>query len=893
MGTVEYRDLLVAVWSDETPGFFAAKAQEEFGRSTAPMRVYLPFDDRWFVQYADRLDELNTRELHYVGARLFDSLFQGEILRLYVHLLEQIRNTGARLRIRLQIEPPIVARLPWECLYDTRNGVFFGATTDMTLVRYRPPSGAEPLAVAAHPPLRVLLAAEFPSGHESGGVSPIGDEARSVRAALGELEAEGVVEVFEAGTAFGGAALDADALTTVLARNFDILHLICDASWNGTSARFELGTGGIALEALARAVRAASPCFVVWSGGAVAGAAGPALADALLDSVPAVSCHRQRMTAELLVAYMSSLYRSVGAMDPIDTALSKARSSLLSQSPADTELLWPAVYLSRRDATVLYKPNRGVVSDVYQISEGRYRRHLRESLNRFWPKPERYYPQHVRWIASDEPLTSYMHAADFLGQPQGPAELAHHFQRLLIFGEAGSGKTMTLYRLFYEAAQPILSYEAKSPLPVYVALPDLGESDDLYGLLASGFDPDLFASDLEEGRFVFLMDSLDGLSAHGASRRADALNAFMHQYPLNRYVVTAREPAPKPVDIANTAEMLPLAEWEALDFLIADEAIRPEAAKLLFAQLSQGMGRSVGNPQLLAVARRLWREGARVPNTLTEIFLAFFKVAGASLSSDTRESLLPQLAFFMSKGDRLSLSKEHLENDTKPKGLPSLAQEVAFRSTGAKSADELLAEVEKTRLLRGPRAFTFPNVAFQEFLTAYSLRFAPPTTVMSLIPPADWRELGSPFGRPVNLSRGPFHGAMPYLCGLREDGAELVEMTVGRDLVLASACFRETRFSTNIDLVLRAAVEGALESGDELEQRIACLGLEARGDRWAVDWLESVAAEPGNPARSVAVESLGNLRSHRSVPVLENAAEDLDPMVARAATAALARIKAS
>ena len=118
-------------------------------------------------------------------------------------------------------------------------------------------------------------------------------------------------------------------------------------------------------------------------------------------------------------------------------------------------------------------------------------------------------------------------------------------------------------------------------------------------------------------------------------------------------------------------------------------------------------------------------------------------------------------------------------------------------------------------------------------------------------------------------------------------------MVVGRDLVLASACFRETRFSTTIDLLLRAAIEGALESGDELEQRIACLGLEARGDRWAIDWLESIAAKAGTPARSVAVEALGNLRSHRSVPLLESAAEDQDPTVARAAADALARIKAS
>lgn len=405
----------------------------------------------------------------------------------------------------------------------------------LTMVRYRPPSGAEPAPVLAQAPLRVLLAAEFERERGSGGKSRVAAEAETLRAALAELQSEGVVEVFEAGTALGGAALDPDGLSSVLARNFDILHLVCDAAWNGSDARFELGPDGMALEALARAIKATTPCFVVWSGGGSAGSAGPALADALLDFVPAVSCHRHRMQDELLVPYARSLYRALGAMEPVDTALARARSAVLTQFPTDNEWFSPALYLSRKDATLVYKPSRGAASDVYQISEGRYRRQLRESLNRFWPKPERYYPQHLRWIAPDEPLANYMHATDFLGQPQSPAELARYFQRLLILGESGSGKTMTLYRLFYEAAQPGLSFEAKSPLPVYLSLPDLGESDNLYALLATGFDRDLFSSDLEEGRFLFLMDSLDGLSAEGASRRSDALNAFMRKYPLNRY----------------------------------------------------------------------------------------------------------------------------------------------------------------------------------------------------------------------------------------------------------------------------------------------------------------------------------------------------------------------
>jgi hypothetical protein len=890
MAAIEYRDLLVAVWAGESPGFFCAKAEDEFGRATPTTRIYLPFDDRWFVHFADRLEEQNAKELHYVGARLFDSLFQGDILRLYVHLLEQVRNTGARLRVRLKLDPPMVARLPWECLYDTRARTFLGTSSDVTLVRYRQPRGADPSTVPGRPPLRVLLAVSAPSS--PGADSRVSREARVVRQALTELESIGVVSVITAGA---DEPLTFESLDRVLSGSFDVIHLICGARWDGESARFLIGAEGISMEALARLLETASPRLLVWSGGPEAGVASPSLADRLLDSTPALLSQRHSMPEELLSIYTSAFYRALGALEPVDAALAEACGAVSSHFPADSEWVAPALYLSRKDGNLLHSAARGVVTDVYQISEGRYRRRLRESLNRFWPKPERYFPQLSRWIPRDEPLVGFAHAAEFLGHPQSAAELSRRFQRLLLIGGAGSGKSMALYRLFYEAAQPVLSYETKSPLPIYLSLPDLGDTRDLFEFLASDFDRGLFESDLEEGRFLFLLDSLDGLSAVGTSRRAETLNAFMRRYPLNRFVVTTRQPSPKPVEIPNWAEMLPFAEWEALEFLTTDDAIRPEPAKILYDQLARSHGADAGNPQILALARRLWREGARVPDSVTGIFEGFFRIAGASIAAETRDTLLPQLAFFMSKGDRLSLRREHLEGRQRPGGLAKLAHEIAFRSTGAMGADELLAEIEKTRLLRGPEAFTFPSLAFQEFLTAYSLRHTAVTTVLNLVAPADWRYLDGETTRPLNLSRGSFHGTLPFLCGLRDDGPGLVESLVGRDLVLASRCFRETRPATNVDSMLRAAVEREINGGDELQAAVAVLSLEARADGWAIDYLEHLATEPGRSVRVrvLALEALGNLCSIDSVPVLETAAEASDLHVVRAAMDALARIKVS
>ena len=887
MVSIEYRDLLVAVWADGQPGLFQAKAVEEFGRQTPNVRVYLPFDDRSFIQFADRLPELDSRELRYVGARLFDSLFQGEILRLYVHLLEQAEKTGAKLRVRLSLEPPIVARLPWESLYDTRHDVFLATCPDATLVRYSPSGAGEPEPVTARPPFRVLLVAES-SGADS--VGRVSFEARAVRQALSELEAEGVVSVFEAGTVLGGPSLSADSTAALLAQHFDIVHWIGDASV-GPDARLVTGEGGIPLDGFARALEASRPCLLLWSGGNKAGAVSPALAERVLSFLPAFINQRHRLPEDVLRAYTASLYRGFGPSVAVDTALSEAATGVVG-AVVEKEWVAPALFASRRDAVATTTGAQQGVRDVYQISEGHYRRRLRESLNRFWPKPERYFPQPLRWMPRSAPLVGYVHAAEFLGQPQGVSELSQRFQRLLLLGEAGSGKSMALYRLFYEAAQSILSYETKSPLPIYMSLPDLGESKDLFECLATNLDRDLFASDLEEGRFLFLFDSLDGLSARGASRRTEALNGFMRRFPLNRFVVSARRPCPRPVEIPNWAETLPLAEWEAMDFLIADEGIRAESAKVLYAELAGSLGARVGNPQLLALARRLWREGARIPKTVTGLFYSFFRVAGSSLAPEARDRLLPQLAFFMSQSERLSLTKKNLEEGRKPEGWESMAQELALQSTGAASVEEILAEVAKTRLLRGPAAFTFPNVAFQEFLTAYGLRSAAVGTILNLVQPADWRELDDETERPLNLSRGPFHGVLPFLCGLRNDGPRLVERLAGRDLVLASECFREAPPSKTADLLLRAEVERLLEDGESASMKLACLSLEARGDAFAVETLEKIASEPC-AGRALALEALGNLRSVRSLEVLESAVEASDTSVSKAAMDALARIKAS
>lgn len=895
MKAFEYRDLLVAVWWDPAPGFFTARAWEEFGRSTPPIQIQLPFYDRQFVRNVDQLDGLNAQELKYVGAKLFDALFQGDILRLYLHLREQARPAGSRLRIRLRLDPLIAGRLPWECLYDTRHNSFLLSSDETTLVRFVEEKH-EPGPIPVRLPLRVLLATAGLS-HSRHRKLRVIREAQAIRDALRPLETEGFVSLLEAGTVFESETVTRGRLAGLVARDVEVLHLITECRWDSDQA-FVLLTDEqgaddpVTGQELAAILKDASPRLIVVSGGDKAGAAGPVLAQSLLALSPALLILRGASTEDLVLRFSQSFYRALAELKPVDAALADARSEVVTHFPLESGWLAPALFLSRKDARVFFNEARERVQQVYQLSEGRYRRRLRETLNRIWPKPERYATQLLRWVPRQEPLTSILHSADFLGKPRSARELADRFQRMLLIGELGSGKTMTLYRLFYDTAQPILSYGGKSPLPIYVSLPELPQRTNLVDFLAEGLDRELFLKDLEEGRFLFLMDALDGLSAQVTKRLCTSLNEFMRRYPMNRFVVSARRPIPFAFDISNWVELTAFTEWDAVDFLIGERAMRAEPAKLLYHQLFQNLGPKAGNPQVLTMARRLWREGVRMPKSLAGLFMAFYEVAGETLAPELREALLPNLALYMTREDRIAVTRQHLEDEARTGGANGLARGVEVERMTAAQAEELLTELAKTRLLRGPTAFSFPNIGLQEFLTAVALRSCTASEILSLIGPAQWSAIPDD-GLPYNLGRGPFHGVLPFLSGLLKDSSELVDRLIPLDILLAAECYGQAEVRGKADGSLKAATLHAVGETDPLLNKVGCLSLEARGDAWAIGVLERLAADSSFSSRAQALEALGKLRSQRSVPLLQAAARERDPSVSRAALGALSRIKAS
>ncbi|MFN8494027.1 MAG: SUMF1/EgtB/PvdO family nonheme iron enzyme [Caldilineaceae bacterium] len=89
------------------------------------------------------------------GGALFDALFTGEVRSRYDVSQELANQQGKGLRLKLRIQPPMLAALPWEFLYDARGAEYICLSRNTPVVRYLELSQpVQPLAISA--PLRIL-----------------------------------------------------------------------------------------------------------------------------------------------------------------------------------------------------------------------------------------------------------------------------------------------------------------------------------------------------------------------------------------------------------------------------------------------------------------------------------------------------------------------------------------------------------------------------------------------------------------------------------------------------------------------------------------------------------------------------------------------------------------
>ncbi len=137
------------------------------------------------------LPTLEEQPVRRFGQELFEALLAGDVRSAYDISWRQAEAQGKGLRVKLRLQSPALAGLPWEFLYDTREGEYLCLMSDRPVVRYiEAVQPVQPLQVT--PPLRILGMVASPVSLTSLNVR---QEQQRLAKATEKLQAQGLMEV--------------------------------------------------------------------------------------------------------------------------------------------------------------------------------------------------------------------------------------------------------------------------------------------------------------------------------------------------------------------------------------------------------------------------------------------------------------------------------------------------------------------------------------------------------------------------------------------------------------------------------------------------------------------------------------------------------------------------
>jgi hypothetical protein len=368
VAVVDYLDFEVEV-SPGTSGEYRVSVRSDYGDASGTMRF--PFDT---LALQNRLQALQIALLRSAsgtrraptaeeevaqrfGRELFDALFaQGGVLGRFEAARDGAWERQAGLRVRLRIDAPELAALPWEYLYDTARGDFLGLSISTPVVRYVAlPRPVRPLAVT--PPIRVLgLIAESRD-------LPSLDSARErqrLESALASLIAEGILELewLAKGT---WRALQA----ALLEGPWHVFHFVGHGGFDkvrgegfvylsdesGRAARMSATNLGrllgdhepMRLAVLNSCEGASGDDTDVFSSTAAA---------LVRRGTPGVIAMQYPITDRAAIEFSRSFYGTLAKGSPVDSALAVARKSISFELPDSLEWGTPALFLQAPDGVL-------------------------------------------------------------------------------------------------------------------------------------------------------------------------------------------------------------------------------------------------------------------------------------------------------------------------------------------------------------------------------------------------------------------------------------------------------------------------------------------------------------------------------------------------------------
>jgi len=360
--------------------------------------MHLPFDQTTQEQRLEPLKQtllsatsedeaiLSTQEdVQHLGSQLFEGLIHGDVRSVYDLSRQATMANDQGLRIKLRINAPELASIPWEFLYDPRQREFVALSRYTPIVRYLELPLPDPeLAVTA--PVRILGVVANPAD-----AVPLDVDREKARLehALSQLQETGLVElVWLAGQTWR------DVQAAMSGGPWHILHFVGHATADdkagesfllladdhGDSAPLSATQLGRLLgdhRTLRLAVLNACESAQGHEGNIFS-----SMASILVKrGLPAVLAMLSEISDEAAIEFTTSFYSALVANLPIDAAVSEARKAISLAQDGSMEWGIPVLFMRAPDG-VIWKVEKGE-TDMGSESEPYWWDKLPETIGGF------------------------------------------------------------------------------------------------------------------------------------------------------------------------------------------------------------------------------------------------------------------------------------------------------------------------------------------------------------------------------------------------------------------------------------------------------------------------------------------------------------------------------
>jgi hypothetical protein len=365
---MEYLDFELRIGPGAGLDYPVSVLRSPAGEASATMRF--PFDTLMLRSHLQQLQiallrsggvrrDVLSDEQHLVvqfGRGLFEALLTDTVRETFRRSLDLARASGKGLRLRLRIDDPNLAALPWEYIYNPSEGEYVCLSTDTPITRYmeldRPP---EPVTV--QPPLSILGLIASPIDRPRLDVER---EQQRMEIATAGLRADGFVKF----TWLKGSTWR-DLQKAMRQGPFHIFHFVGHGGFDSASGEGVIvltddagRSSPLSATQLGRALADHHPLRMVVLNSCL-GAKGSdtdvfsSTASILIRrGVPAVIAMQYEISDDAAVEFARSLYEALAEELPVDAAVAEARKAISLSVNNSVEWGTPVLFMRSPDGVL-------------------------------------------------------------------------------------------------------------------------------------------------------------------------------------------------------------------------------------------------------------------------------------------------------------------------------------------------------------------------------------------------------------------------------------------------------------------------------------------------------------------------------------------------------------